>query len=69
MLDPTNFSHCDTETGAESIHPRPRHDCGGIFDPHESKDAAVCRDCGTEISGEEHARAMQEIVASARKVA
>lgn len=66
-LDLSNFSHYDFVTGVESIHPRPRHSCGGIFDPRKSKDAAVCRDCGAEISGAEHASAMQAIVAAARQ--
>lgn len=59
------FTYYDAD-GQPSEHPRPRCECGGIFDPHESKDAAVCRNCGKETTGEAHARDMRKIVAETK---
>lgn len=62
LTDLSTFSYHNTAAGESSVHPRPRCACGGIFDPHEAKDAAVCRACGKEVTGEEHSRAMTAIV-------
>lgn len=39
--------------GVRTDHPRARCACGGIIDAHPTKDASVCRDCGTETAGED----------------
>jgi hypothetical protein len=60
------FTHYD-DAGKRTEHPRPRCECGGILDAHPTIDAATCRVCGKEITGEEHYNAMQKIVENARQ--